>query len=75
MSSKRQKPEMARKEALAILHKLHDAVGWHLYSPDASEEDQALRTQMHTAFRMLDLALHGEEARSCPLCAFCYLHL
>jgi hypothetical protein len=73
--NKQTRPEMTRKQALAILHKAHDAVGWHLYSPEASGEEQALRAQMHTAFRVLDRALHGQEASYCPLCEFCYLHL
>src|SRR5689334_15850502 len=72
---KKTSPEMTRKQALAILHKAHDAVGWHLYGPDASEEERILRGQLSDAFRVLDLALHGKEVHYRPLCEHCYLQL
>ena len=76
MKNKQQRrPGMTRKEALAVLHKVHDAVGWHLFSSDASEECKVLADQVHTAFRILDMALHGEQARyGDDFCRVCYLH-
>jgi hypothetical protein len=74
MNHKRQKPEMTRKEALAVLHKVQDAVGGHLFSPDATEECKMLADQVFTAFRVLNVALLGEWARySDDLCEVCYL--
>src|SRR5690348_4051546 len=76
MNNKQQRrPEMTRKEALAVLHKVHDAVGWHLFSSDASQECKVLADQVHTAFRTLDMALYGDEAKyGDHLCRVCYLH-
>jgi hypothetical protein len=73
--NKQLRPEMTGKEALAILHKAHNAVGWHLFSPDASSEEQTIRAQIHTAFRVLDLAMHGEVIRHRPLCGCCHVQL
>lgn len=65
---------MTRKEALAVLHKVHNAVGWHLCDPDASEECKVLAKSVHTAFRVLDEALHGDPIKySSDLCVVCYL--
>jgi len=73
--SKKQKQAMNRKEALAVLHKVNNAIGWHLYSSSASEEEKALRAQVYTAFRVLDKAVHPALASSysSALCEFCYL--
>jgi len=71
------KPEMTRKEALAVVHKVYEAQGFRIFREDATEEEKALQEQIHTAFRILDVAFHGEGARyfSTGLCSFCYLRL
>ena len=77
---KNQKAVMTRKEALAVLHKLYDVVGWHLYGEDVgasiTDEEKALREQIWDAFRVLDRAVHGEPPNfgfSSTLCEVCYL--
>jgi hypothetical protein len=77
---KNQKAAMTRKEALAVLHKLYDVVGWHLYGEDVgasiTDEEKALREQVWDAFRILDRATHGEPLNygfSSSLCEVCYL--
>lgn len=79
------KPDMTRKEALAVLHKLYDVVGWHLYGEDVgasiTDEEKALREQIWDAFRVLDRAVYGEPPNSgfhnilCEVCYLRYLHL
>src|SRR5437660_8639232 len=64
---------MTRKEALAVLHKVYQAGGIYIFSPDAPEDAKALREQVHTAFRILAIVIHGEEARYASFCHFCYL--
>ncbi len=75
--SKKQKQAMTRKEALAVLHKVNDAVGRYLYAESASEEEKVLRKQVYSAFRVLDRAVHPTLATSYSdtLCEFCYLRL
>ncbi len=75
--SKKERPEMTRKEALAVLHKIYNAVGWHLLSDGVSEEEKALNKQAFAAFLTLDVALHGEQAKyySDGLCRLCYLRM
>jgi hypothetical protein len=80
MSKKQQQQphKMTRKEALAILHKAYDAVGWHLYGENATEEAKALREQVPDAFRIFDVALYGEQASlraTGGLCHICYLRM
>src|SRR5690348_8070109 len=70
--------KMTRKEALAVLHKAYDAVGWSLFSENATEEAKALREQVPDAFRVFDVALYGEQARlraTGGLCHICYLRM
>ncbi len=77
-SNKNQKPGMTRKEALAVLHKVFDTVGWHLYSENPSEEEKALGDQVYDAFRIFDVAAHGEKGRyqvTGGLCHYCYLRM
>lgn len=71
------KPGMTRKEALAILHKVYKAGGIHIFDSNASEEAKTLRTQVHKAFDILDVAIHGPEAGLTlfGLCEFCYLQV
>ncbi len=68
-------PTMTAKEALAILHRLNEAVGWHLYREPATEADRTLRDQVRDAFRILRLAVHGEASfgDAVRLCDVCYL--
>jgi hypothetical protein len=68
------------KEALAVLHKLHEAVGWRLYLPEATVEEQALREQTCEAFYTLRLAIHGTaplnaSSALCDVCYLCYVPL
>jgi hypothetical protein len=72
------KPEMTRKEALAILHKLSDVVSPQWFQPEASQESKALKEEVRIALRTLDIAVHGKQA-SCigfgfGLCKLCSLH-
>jgi hypothetical protein len=74
---KHQKVVMTRKEALATLHKLYDAVSWQWFLPGASQESIALKEEAQIALRTLDIAIHGKQA-SCigfgfGLCKICYL--
>jgi hypothetical protein len=74
---KRQNAVMMRKEALAALHKLYDAVSWQWFLPGASQESTALKEEVQAALRTLDIAIHGKQA-SCigfgfGLCKICYL--
>src|SRR6266581_4747941 len=68
-------PAMTPEEAFSILHRLHDAVGYHLYDVSATEEEQALRKQILNAFRALCITVHGEAPLGCmpSLCDVCYL--
>ena len=69
------KPTMTRKEALAVVHKVYEAGGVHIYSPDASHEAIVLREQIHVAFQVLDIAVHGKIPLGFgSLCDVCYLH-
>ena len=73
-------PELTPKEALAVLHRLNEAVGWRLYLPEATVEEQALREQACEAFYALRLAIHGTaplDASSalCDVCYLCYVPL
>ena len=70
-------PEMTRKEALAVVHKVYEAEGFRIFKSDASKEEKALQDQIHKAFTVLDVAIHGAGARysSLGLCAFCFLRL
>jgi hypothetical protein len=68
---------MTRKEALASLHKLYDAVSWQWFLPGTSQESIALKEEVQMALRTLDIAVHGKQA-SCTgfgfgLCKICYL--
>lgn len=69
---------MTRKEALATLHKLYDAVSSQWLGPGASPERKAFKEEVQVALRTLDIAVHGKQA-SCNrfgfgLCKICYLH-
>jgi hypothetical protein len=66
-------PAMTSKEALAVLHKIYDAVGHYLYREEASQEEQRLRKQVYQAFSLLDGAIHGKNADDLELCQCCYL--
>jgi len=68
---------MTRKEALATLHKLYDAVSCQWFLPGVSQESKTLKEEVQTALRTLDIAVHGKRA-SCTgfgfgLCKICYL--
>jgi hypothetical protein len=67
-------PEMSLKEALAVLHKVYDALGLSLYCKEATQEEHTLRGQVEAAFQLLDSALHGRQTAYRDLCRYCYLN-
>jgi hypothetical protein len=71
-----QKPEMTRKEALAVLYKVKDAARPVLYSSQATDEIQLLRTQVYKALKILTTTVHGKAklGDTGHLCEECYLH-
>jgi hypothetical protein len=66
---------MTGKEALAILHKAHTAVGCHLFKPDVSAEEQAISAQNSQSFsctgsdvcleRLEAIEIWNEERQQC----------
>ena len=69
------KPEMTRKEALAVVQKVVKAVGWHLYEDHATEEEKILREQVYKALQLLTSLVHGKPCHDdmSSLCDVCFL--
>ncbi len=67
--------DMTPQEALSILYRLNEAVGWHLHQASPPQEEQALRTLVWSALRTMCSTIHGEAPLTCSssLCDVCYL--
>jgi hypothetical protein len=73
-----QKGTMTRKEALALVYKFYDRLGFHLYDQQATPEDVVLRDQIWTALQGLQRSIHGEAPCGitnslCQICYLCYV--